>query len=276
MSVEGDIVPNPESYAPRSSLVVLPDGSIKDTHNSRGNLEVAIQDQFSSIVDLYIHEHIGSPITLTSPTAIDGTDLNVQAGHGAVAGNLICIKENARFYQGEVLSTTATTIALDTPLDYAFSAGAICTATTKQMAVDGSSATKVFHAKPGAGVKWDITRMLFFLEGTAAMDNGKFGDIASLTNGIVVRKKDGTYKNIFNAKNNGDFATRAYDITYDAKAPAGTTAVRVRRTFAGPDKNGVTIRLDGDAGDELEILIRDDLTGMVSFNAIAQGHVVED
>lgn len=238
--------------------------------------DVFVQDQHSSIVDLYMHEHIGNPITLTSPTVLDDIVLDVQAGHGAIAGNLICIKENARFYQGEVLSVTATTINVDTPLDYTFSAGAICTATTKQMAVDGSAITRVFHAKPGVGVKWDITRMLFFLEGTLAMDNGKFGDEAALTNGIVVRKRDGTYQNIFNAKTNGDFATRAYDITYDEKAPAGTTAVRVRRSFAGQDKNGVTIRLDGSVGDDLEILIRDDLTGMVNFNAIAQGHVVQD
>jgi len=249
------------------SLVAGGDPTGKDTF---------VQDQFSSIVDLYMHEHTGSPITLTSDTALDDTVLNVLAGHGAVSGNLLCIKENARFYQGEVLSVTATTITVDTPLDYAFSAGAICTATSKQMAVDGSSVTQIFHAKPAAGVKWDITRMMFFLEGTATMDNGKFGDIAAITNGIVVRKKDGTYKNIFNAKKNGDFALRAYDITYDAKAPAGTTAVRVRRSFAGQDKNGVTVRLDGDEGDELEILIRDDLTGMVNFNAIAQGHLVED
>lgn len=234
------------------------------------------QDQFSTIVDLYMHEHIGSPITITSPTALDDTVLTVLAGHGAVAGNLVCIKESERFYQGEILSVTATTITLDTPLDYAFTVGAICTATSKELAVNGAVTTQVFHVRPNTGVKWDITRMIFFIEGTGAMDNGKFGDIAALTNGIVVRKKDGTYKNIFNIKSNGDFATRAYDITYDAKAPAGTTAVRVRRTFSGKDKNGVVIRLNGDVADDLEILVRDNLAGLVSFNVIVQGHLVED
>ena len=243
---------------------------------SNGAIPVNIQDQHTDIVDLYMHEHIGSAITLSSNTAIDDTVVNVVAGHGASAGNLICLKESQRFYQGIILSTTATTLTLDTPLDYAFSAGANCSPTSRELAVDGGPVTKVFHIRPPVGVQWDVVRIMFFLEGTSTMDSALFGDISAITNGIVLRKKDDTYHNIFNIKSNGDFASRAYDIAYDDKAPAGKTAVRIRRTFGGQSKNGVVIRLDGDVPDDLQLLVQDDLTGLERFYVIVQGHVVTD
>jgi hypothetical protein len=244
--------------------------------NVNGATDVFIQDQTTDIVDLYLHKHIGSDITITSNTAVGDRTINVASGHGAVAGNVVCLKEGERYYQGTILSVTATKITLDTPLDYAFTTGAYCSPTTIDLNVDGSVTPVEFHIRPNVGVKWDITRVMFYIEGTGTMDSGLFGDIAALTNGVVLRKKDGTYKNIFNVKSNGDFANRAYDISYDSRAPAGTSAVRVRRSFGGQDKNGVVVRLDGTSLDELEILVQDNLTGLVNFYVIAQGHIVED
>lgn len=48
-----------------------------------------------------------------------------------------------------------------------------------------------------------------------------------------------------------------------------------RRSFGGQDKNGVVIRVDGDLGESLELLIQDDLTGLETFRIVVQGHVVE-
>ena len=242
-----------------------------------GGLDVAIQDQTSTIVDLYAHEHIGGIITLTAPTALDNTVLNVAAGHGAVIGNYICLKEGFNFYQGEVLAVTANTITLDTPLDFAYTAGATCTATNIQMNVNGTAAVpRIFHIRPNVGVKWDIVRMILVMEGSTAMDSSLFGNIAALTNGIVIRKKDGTYKNIFNAKSNADFANRSFDVAYDDRAgvPAGIYSFRCRRTFGGQSKNGVVIRLDGDLLEDFQILVRDPLAALGKFNAIFQGHIV--
>lgn len=273
MAAEGDTVPNPESYAPFSALVMLPDGTVKSAYETNGSLRSTLQDSITRTVSLFLHEHIGGAITLTADANIDDTVLNVQAGHGAVAGNLVCLKEGIRFYQGEILSVTATTIILDTPLDFAFVQGANCTATNKGLNVDGSGIPVEFHVRPNAGVKWDILEMLFLIEGATAMDTGKFGDIAALTNGIVVRKKGLEYMNIFNIKTNGDFATRAFNVEFDPKAPAGVTAVRISREFKR--QNGVVIRLDGDNPDDLQILVRDNLSTLGKFECILQGHVVE-
>lgn len=239
--------------------------------------DVSVQDATTDINDLYFHEHTTGLITLTAPTALDDVVLYVQAGHGAVAGELVCLKQGTRYYQGEILSTTATTIILDSPLDFAFDVDAICTSTSKQMSVDGSIIPAIFHIKPSAGVRWDITRVIFYMEDTSAMDLALFGSLPAITNGIVVRKKDGIYHNIFNAKKNGDFNIRAYDGQFlGPNLPVGVFGFQCRRSFNGPDKNGVVIRLDGDLGDELQILVRDDISGMTAFNAVAQGHVVLD
>lgn len=49
-----------------------------------------------------------------------------------------------------------------------------------------------------------------------------------------------------------------------------------RRSFAGQDKNGVVIRLNGDQGDEFQVIVQDNLTGLTHFRTVVQGHVVED
>jgi len=58
-----------------------------------------------------------------------------------------------------------------------------------------------------------------------------------------------------------------FDAGYADRAPAGDEGFRFRNTFT---KYGVFIELI--AGDTLEILIQDDLTGQDSFRMMAQGH----
>lgn len=247
---------------------------VRQTSNA---LDVYIQDQTTPIIDLYLHRHIGNDITVSSNAAIDDYILNVTSGHGAVAGNFLCLKEGTRFYQGGVSSVAAELIYLDTPLDYAFTTSATCSPTTKEMNVEASvSSVYTYHVQPNAGVKWDITRILFFMEGPAQMDSTLFGSVDALTNGVVLRKKNDEYYNIFNAKTNGDLANRAYDVSYDDRASAQSKyAFRCRRTFGGQSKNGVVIRLDGDNDDEMELIIRDDVSSLSIFNVIVQGHIVE-
>ena len=237
-------------------------------------VENFIQDQTTRPVSLYLHRHIGGLIILTADANIDDTELDVEAGHGAVAGNLICLKEGTKFYQGEVLSVTVTTIKLDSPLDFAFTQGANCTATRKAMNVDGSITPVEFHVRPNVGVRWDIQELIFLIEGSDPMDTGLFGDIAALANGIVVRKTGAEHINIFNIKSNGDFATRSFNIEFDPKPPGGITAVRVSREFKR--QNGVVIRVDGDNPDDLVVLVQDPLQTLGKFECILQGHEVED
>ena len=48
----------------------------------------------------------------------------------------------------------------------------------------------------------------------------------------------------------------------------------VRMTFAGQDKHGVVVRLD--TGEEFQIVVQDDLTGLETFSCMAEGHFVQN
>ena len=241
---------------------------------SNGGLAVNLQDQTSTVVDVYMHDH-GNPITISGTPAVDDIAITLVGGHGVVAGNFIGFKEDSHFFESQVINVATNVITLDQPLDYAFtSAASPSHVHDPNMNVDGSSTTAIYHVTPPAGQIWDITRLIFVIEDDSAMDTAKFGGMNALTNGVVLRMHNGIIKNIFNVKTNGELASRSYDLVYDDKAPAGVFGLRCRTTFAGQSKRGVTIRLYGDSGDELQLLIQDNLTDLLFFRAIVQGHVV--
>ena len=244
-------------------------------------LEVAIQDQYTEIIDLHLSRLI-QEVTIVTNTSIDDTVVTISSDSEPTNGNTVCFKEDTAFYQGEILSHVANgdnwDITLDSPLDYAFTTSGGCSERSINLAVDGSVTPARFTVSPfglQAGTEWDITRIMGAITDGSAMDDSTFGGITALTNGVFFRKKNGTYKNIFNAKTNADLKAHMYDVDYSDKAPAGQFGLNFRRTFAGQDKAGVTIRLRADDEDSFECIIQDDLTGLTNFQIIAQGHVVE-
>jgi hypothetical protein len=258
------------------------------TSNARveanGGVAVNIQDQTSPPFDLYFIQAIGAPTIIASAVSIGDTDISIIASISAGTYVGIFCPEEGRFFFADVLAVAGAgpyTITVDTPADFAFEVGDSVLPTTRDMNVVGSLGTpSVFEVQgPGSGdLEIDVTRIIFTMTCTSLPDDGLFGNITALTNGIVIRRKDGTYRNFANVKSNGDFANLAYDISYSTRSvPAGSYGVRCRYTFAGQDKHGVAIRLGTD--EALQILIQDDLTtgaDILSFRAIVAGHVVTD
>ena len=68
-----------------------------------------------------------------------------------------------------------------------------------------------------------------------------------------------------------------YDVQYiDATlGPGGEYGLRGRRTFAGQDKAGVTLRLHAETNDSFQVVVYDDLSALTNFQVIAQGHIVD-
>ena len=240
-----------------------------------GSTDVNVQDQTTDVVDLKLCNHLNT-ISLAVNASLDDTVITLTAGHSIVAGDTICLKEGTRFYQAQALSVAVNDITVDQPLDFAFTTSASGYRGSADMNVDGSTTPVIFKIEPPDGVKWDIVRFILVLRDATAMDDGKFGGLTALTNGIVIRKINGTWKNIFNAKTNGDFGLRNFDATYidDTLGPSGEYGFRTRRTFGGQNKNGVVIRLDGE-DDSFQLIVQDDLTGLTFMEAVAQGHVVD-
>ena len=46
--------------------------------------------------------------------------------------------------------------------------------------------------------------------------------------------------------------------------------------FGGQDNLGVAFRLNGDTGDQVQIIVQDDLSAIATIGAAVLGHVVED
>lgn len=241
---------------------------------NRGALDVYLQDQTTPIVNYRLHQDIRH-VALSSAVAINATTIELLAGHGAVVGNLLTVLYNNGFYQGFIVNVAGNTITLDIPFPRAFPVSATCILGRFNANVNGSVTTQVFHAKPPSGSVWDIVKMCVQLVDDAAMDYTKFAGIAALTNGCVLRKRDGNYDNIGNVKRNGDFSLFGCYNEIVEKTGGGEYAFNSICQFGGQSNAGVTIRLDGSQGDEIELLIQDDLTAISNVYVVLIGHEVE-
>lgn len=244
--------------------------------------DVAIQDQTTQAVIAKFNQVQGGSTT-TALTVIGGYTIEVADATDFSAGSYVVMYSTIidRYYVGYVLSIAGGVLTMDTPLDAAYPVGSPVGSAITNMNVDGSGIPEVFGLR-GSPVQnplnlvFDITRIIFNCTTDDAVDLSKFADIAGgLTRGLVLRKRDGEYFNIFNVKTNGDIAGVMYDFTVEqASNPAqGQNGFYARLTFAGPEKIGVVQRLA--EGEDLEFLIQDDLTSILKFEVVAEGHVVD-
>jgi len=242
---------------------------------SNGGMAVNIQDQHTEIVDYRLHRNIDTT-SLTVASTIDSSFIVVNDVSGADAGHYIHLISNTRYYEGEIVSISNDTLYMDNPMDTVFAVDQVAQIFSDSLNIDASGGRVIAEIEPPPSLQWDITRMIIYIQGAGAMDDSKFGDQAALTNGVVFRVKNGQQWNVFNAKTNGDFSLHTFDATYTDKAGGGSNAIRIRRSFAGQAKNGVTIRLDGATMDQLQVILQDDLDGLEKFIVVIQGHVVTD
>ena len=140
---------------------------------------------------------------------------------------------------------------------------------------DYSSAAGIFYIQPSINENYRIARMLVSIEDTAGMQADEYGNIGSaLTNGITLRKQNdlGTivdYTDSNPVKTNSQWGGFCYDV--DLKTwGAGNELIVVRWTFT---RAGQFIRLSGQDSERLEIVVNDNLTGLVSHKFLAQGYI---
>jgi hypothetical protein len=246
-----------------------------------GKSEVFISDQTTDAI-IQKFNQVHNSTTLNGAVAIDDTQIIVTDATGIVAGSHVILFDPAsvRFMSCKALTPSGTTIPIDRPLDFAFPDGTFVDVAITDMAVDGSTTTQIFGlrgtgAPPGVDLKVDITRIIITMLTTNAPAYNLFGDLPALSKGITIRSRNGHYHNIVNVKTNGEWAGVMYDLSSaDAVNPnQGQNGWVGRMTFAGTNKMGVAIRLP--VGEDLEILIQDDLSGLELFEIVAEGHIVE-
>lgn len=235
------------------------------------------ESRTSPPVDFHFAKSTGTiPTTLTSATAIDDTVISVASATGFSNGDLIAVVSGDRIYEAHIVSIATLDFTLDTPLDFAFPSGSVVLEFTREMAVNGSITPQTFVVQSSATgtLSFMVTRLLLQVQCTETPDFGKFGDIATgLAKGIIVRVVNGTTRNLFNIKTNGDMAVIAYDVAFYDAAKFGNYGIGVRLTFGSLGKHGTSFKIT--PGDAIEVIIQDDLSGLVSMKAIAEGYVIE-
>jgi len=239
-----------------------------------GKQDVNIVDRTGLALDLDFVQPQGAPTTLSSPTVVDSNDITLTDTTGFVDGNQVLILGTGEFFiANQVGAPSGSTITLDSPADKILSIGTLVVRASRAMNVDGSVTPQTFQIGPiGSSIGVNITLISGYIQDGSVMDDSQFGGITALTNGVLLRKTDGTNNNLWNVKSNSDLAVICCgEFQYTSKAPAGSYGARFCNRYTG-DSQGVAIKLTG--SDMLEIIIQDDLTGLEEFRVIAKGYVL--
>jgi len=255
-----------------------------------GAWSVAIQDQHTQMLFLPFHVETGNSTTLTAPASSGDWQIEVEPGHGISVGDPIVMGRVGSGYYGYAIVVATNTITLGSAIDASYPIGQEVLLFYDQLAVDGSGrpdgrVTSYVTAVPGND--FDVTGMHMEIICQTEPDDSMFGDIAGgLDAGVSLRKVSGDTGELENfgvGSTNGTMSMfTGGEVQYTDKAGGGFFAVRV--TASWTRVWGVTVRLVGyrteGAGitpynrDELQMVIQDDLSDLVSMRIMAVGHYV--
>ena len=248
--------------------------------SERGNEGVAVyvQDQTTEAVGRHFVRELGS-FNILAPTVVNSRSFTASPGHGIVVGETLEFDNNVIFMRAIALTVVGDVVTMDTPFNHAYQVADTFFRTDISLRVNGSVTPVVFKVAPLTGQTLDITRITLIIESAQAMDFTQFGSIAALINGCVLRIKraDGEYKNLINFKSNGDFIEEATTPLFQDKTGGGGFGFTATLIFAGQQNRGVVIRLDGTRGEQLELIVQDNLSaGLTKFQMRAQGSEIQD
>jgi hypothetical protein len=241
--------------------------------------DVDLQDQHTPTLDTYFLQSISNFSLAFDTVASGATTFNytfiAAPGHGIAIGNEVVLLDlvDEIIEYAAVINVVGDAITLDRPIDEVFEvATTLGRIVSSEMAVDGSVTEQVFTVRAGTDPV-DITRLILTMLDDNAMDDSRFGGGSALARGVLLRVYDGRKQTIFNFKSNQDIKQFCFDVAYSDKAASGQHGLSARMSFGGQSKHGVTLRLSGD--DVLQIIVQDDLTGLVSLKVVAEGHSID-
>ena len=122
---------DPFKYRPHGPWVVLPSGQVVSYYDTRGNVEVVIQDQFTPPIDGLLGMSLGVT-TVAVETAIDDITVELTSAAAASVGDRVVFLElnpdpaPGKFYIGIILGIAVNVVTLDTPINFAYVVGFSC------------------------------------------------------------------------------------------------------------------------------------------------------
>lgn len=253
-------------------------GSFENITSYREALNVNPAFVHRKIVNETFHQHTGIVTTPSSGITEGDISINFTSVAGFIVGSEFKLTEGSNQEIGILVITNivANVVDVDRPIgnDYTTSAVIAEVITEMSQQVGTLASPQIYEVDPPIGVIWQFTRVLFSITDNLAPDDGKFGGIPSLTNGVSLRATTAAGRTVVfaNWKNNGDMKLDMFDVTYSDKAPAGNHGVSGRWTFTTAE---IVAELDGDASptQKLEILVQDNISANLTFRMRAQGRV---
>jgi len=247
---------------------------------SNGAMPVNIQDQHTKAFDLFFSRNVGVPSSLILDTVEDEYTIEAATGHGFTALSDLVMADpvTQRGFTAEVVSVVGpNTINLDRPLVAVFPAATtILQQRSHNLAVDGSVTPVVFEVggSPTLTAELDITRLMLQMTCEDPVLWNTFGDQPTLPRGVLCRIVNGVTHNLWNAKSNSQLKHLMFDLDFFDVTKQTVNGIAGRLTYAGPSKHGVTLRIG--QFEAVQIIVQDDLRGLLSFGVIAGGHIVTD
>jgi len=226
----------------------------------------------------YFHTHTGVSTTLTVASIIGATSVTVASVVGFAIGNDIQIggHVSADITYTKIINIIGNVIYINRPLGNTRAIGSIVEKVNINMATTiGTIAAPIsYKVVPSDGLVWHVERIMLSMIHTTAGDMGLFGNITSLTNGCVLRKYngvDGTFSTFDVWQNNSDIYLDFANLSFITRSGGGGAYGTVGSgSFS---EIGVTIKLEASLGDYMEILIQDNISGLVDFRLKVQGHL---
>lgn len=226
--------------------------------------------------DIRLARTISITAKLAAIPVVDSYTIELEPGHGFITTDFIALlmqPDGPELWFGEVLNVVVNTLTVDTPINFPYEPDyTTVIESTINMNVNGSVTPVIFGVTNLFTIPVTAIRFIFHMTDASVMDDSMFGGLPALTRGLVARKRlaNGNYTNYWNVKTNGRFAEIAYDTQYADKAPAGVYGFSCRLTYGGDTKHGTPISLRH--MEAIQLIVQDDLTGLLSFGVTVQGY----
>jgi len=274
---QGEIIQSIGNYTDgRIIKIALTDSNGSVISSLGGALSIHDADVHHSIVNERFHQHTATTTTLAANAPAGSTQITLTSATGFAVGDFLHIQDGVIELHHPKITVLAGTLAtLDEPLDNSFVIGDSVTKTLQSMDTNGTLASpQSFKVAPQANEVWHLISILIEITHGTAGDNGLFGNLTELTNGVVLRRYDGLtgkFNTFTNWKTNGGIVTDTGQVDYSFRSGGGGS---YGTNAYGNFKNnaGATVYLNGANGDYLEILIQDNLTALDRFRVKVQGH----
>lgn len=276
-SNESSLIVTESSIAQKAQLTDSAGTSLAVTTNDNSSerlLAVAVVNARYYIWNNYFILDTGVASTLSSPALVGDKTINLVSATGFVVGGVVDLYSGTKniHMRRFITAIVANAVTLDAAIDVDLAAGSLVELTSYNMAVNGSVTPVIFSMRPTGIEAVDLTQLILLMLSTTAMDDGKFGGITALTNGVHLRKainNGASYETLAIWKANKDIAEDVYNLNYSSKAPSGQYGVSAKWMISD---SGAVINLTATAGEWLEMVIQDDLTGLIDFQVKIQGN----